>query len=212
MLPFLDKISAQIQKIPTKARLVGFGVFIGILAGLFLYFVHIPKKTQIDRLEADIKGLQVTIKSNEEKIRNLTALKAEVRDLESRLKMLTEQLPPEKEVTPLLKQIQNLASQTGLTMKLWRPEKRKTDASGMYDEIPITVELTGGYHDVGIFFDRVSKMTRIVNMVNLKMTGAARNKAGALEIKVGCTAKTFAAAEKKPDAPTPAPKVVKKAN
>ena len=34
--------------------------------------------------------------------------------------------------------------------------------------------LIGGYHDVGIFFDRVSKMTRIVNMLNLKMGGAIK--------------------------------------
>ena len=116
--------------------------------------------------------MQTTIRANDEKIKKLAELRAEVKTLEARLKVLTEQLPPGSEVSGLLRQIQNLVSQSGLTLKLWRPDKRKPHPSGLYEEIPINVELVGGYHDVGIFFDRVSKMTRIVNMLNLKMGGA----------------------------------------
>ena len=121
------------------------------------------------------------------------------------LRLLTEQLPTGSEVSELLAQIQNLVSQSGLSLKLWRPGGRKTHSSGLYEEIPITLELTGGYHDLGLFFDRVSKMTRIVNMLNLRMTGATRNKSGGMDIKINCTAMTFAAVEKKPNA-TPAAK------
>jgi type IV pilus assembly protein PilO len=61
------------------------------------------------------------------------------------------------------------------------------------------MDLTGGYHDVALFFDRVSKLTRIVNMLNLRMGSATMSKAGNMEIKISCTAMTFAAVEKKPD-------------
>lgn len=206
MPPFTDKIAAQIQKIPTKMRLIGFGVFIAVLAGLFLYFVHIPMKTTIDKLTADITARQAEIKTNDEQIKKLDELRAEVKSLDEKFKLLSKQLPPGSEVSDLLRQIQNQVSQSGLTLKLWRPEKRKPDPSGMslYEEIPIIIELTGAYHDLGIFFDRVSKLTRIVNMLNLKMSGAKVNKSGGMEIKVSCTAKTFAAVEKKPDEATPA--------
>lgn len=113
---------------------------------------------------------------------------------------MTEQLPPGSEVSGLLRQLQNLVSQSGLTLKLWRPDRQRAHPSGLYEEIPITVELTGGYHDTGLFLDRVSKMTRIVNMLNLRMGSAAMNKAGVMEIKIGCMAMTFAAVEKKPNA------------
>jgi type IV pilus assembly protein PilO len=195
----LDNVVAQIQKIPSKTRVLGFFGFLGVLVILFIWQVHIPKNTQIKQLEKDIAGIQVTIRANDEKIRKLDELKAEVKSLEQKLQLLTAQLPPETEVSGLLRQIQNLVSQSGLSLKLWRPDKRKAHPSGLYEEIPINTELTGGYHDVALFFDRVSKLTRIVNMLNLRMGSATMNKAGNMEIKVNCTAMTFAAVEKKPD-------------
>ena len=208
MASFAADITSKIQKIPTKTRLIGFGVFVAVLCGLFIYFFYIPMTTQIKQLEKDISGLQATINANDAKIQKLAELRAEVTALEERLRLLTEQLPPGSEVSGLLGQIQNLVSQSGLTLKLWRPDRRRTHSSGLYEEIPIIMELSGGYHDVAIFFDRVSKMTRIVNMLNLTMSGASMNKAGGMDIKINCTAMTFAAVEKKPDA-TP---VAKKTN
>jgi type IV pilus assembly protein PilO len=199
MAQVIDKISAQIQKIPSKTRVVGFFGLLGVLVILFIWQVHIPKKTQIKELEKDIAGIQVTIKANDEKIRKLDELKAEVKSLEQKLQLLTAQLPPETEVSGLLRQIQNLVSQSGLSLKLWRPDKRRAHPSGLYEEIPINMDLTGGYHDVAMFFDRVSKLTRIVNMLNLRMGSATMSKAGNMEIKISCTAMTFAAVEKKPD-------------
>lgn len=208
MASFAANIASKIQKIPTKARLYGFGALLLIVGVLFIYFVHIPMTTQIKQLEKDVSGLQATIQANDEKIKKLAELRAEVKALEERLRLLTEELPPGSEVSGLLGQIQNLVSQSGLTLKLWRPSKRSTHSSGLYEEIPITMELSGGYHDLALFFDRVSKMTRIVNMLNLKMTGAAMNKSGGMDIKISCTAMTFAAVEKKPDA-TPVAKKTK---
>jgi len=203
MAKFFDTIAAKIQKIPTKTRLIGFGVFVAILGGLFIYFFHMPMRNQIIQLEKDVAGLQAKIAENDAKIRKLDQLRAEVKALEERLRLLTEQLPPGSEVSGLLRQIQGLVSQSGLSLKLWRPSPRKTHSSGLYEEIPITMELTGGYHDVGLFLDRVSKLTRIVNMLNLKMGSASMNKAGVLEIRISCTAMTFAAVEKKADAAAP---------
>lgn len=200
MASVIDKISATIQNIPSKTRIIGFGVFLLTAAGLFIYFVHIPKTTQIAKLEKDVARLHAKIKANDEKIKKLDALKQEVKTLQDKLRLLTAQLPPGSEVSGLLRQIQNLVSQSGLSLKIWRPRKRKTHASGLYEEIPISIELTGGYHDVGLFLDRVSKLIRIVNVFNMKMGSATRGKAKKMNIKVSCTAMTFAAVEKKQNA------------
>jgi type IV pilus assembly protein PilO len=69
----------------------------------------------------------------------------------------------------------------------------------MYEEIPITLKLTGGYHNVALFFDSVSKLTRIVNMLNVKMDQPKLGRSGSMEINIDCTAMTFAAVEKKVD-------------
>jgi type IV pilus assembly protein PilO len=77
----------------------------------------------------------------------------------------------------------------------------------MYEEIPISITLTGGYHNAAALFDRVGKLTRIVNIQNIKMGGAKVARTGAVDIDISCTALTFAAVEKKVEA---APKTGKK--
>lgn len=198
-MAFTDKI----QKVPPKTRMLSFFAALSVVVILFIWQVHIPKTAQIKQLESTVAGLQAKIKENETKIKKLDELKAEVRSLHERLKVLTEQLPPETEVSGLLRQLQNLVNQSGLVLTLWKPEKRRTHASGLYEEIPIILDISGGYHNVGVFFDKVSKLARIVNIMNLKMDSAKMQKSGQVDIKITCNAVTFAAVEKKVEvAPT----------
>lgn len=204
-------LTGSLQKMPTKTRVAAFFVLLGLLFGCFLYFLHIPMNTEIKGLEKDIAEKKAVIAKNEERIRRLDELKAKVRELNEQLRILTEKLPPETEVSSLLRQIQDLVNKSGLTLKLWRPEKRKQHESGLYEEIPITVSLLGGYHNLGIFLDRVSKLSRIVNVQNIKMDGAKMDASGAVNINIGFTAMTFAASEKKVEAtPTATPAATKK--
>jgi type IV pilus assembly protein PilO len=148
------------------------------------------------------------IKENDEEIKKLDELKAEVKALEARLDILTKKLPTgATEVSGLLREIQRLVNQSGLVLKLWKPEKRKMHQSQMYEEIPISMVLTGGYHNAATFFDRVGKLTRIVNIMNIKMGGAKIARTGSVDVDINCTALTFAAVEKKVE---PAPKTGKK--
>ena len=192
-------ILEKLQKIPTKTRAIAFFAIIGVAVVLFIWQVHIPKTNEIRNLEAEITQHQAKIRENDAKIKKLDQLRAEVRSLQERLKVLTEQLPPESEVSGLLRQIQGLVNKAGLSLKLWRPDRRRAHASGMYEEIPISLKLTGGYHNVALFFDSVSKLTRIVNMLNVKMDQPKLGRSGTMEINIDCTAMTFAAVEKKVD-------------
>jgi type IV pilus assembly protein PilO len=196
MASLIDKI----QKIPTKARAIGFGVFIIILVVAYIFQFQIPMNTKIKELDITLSGLRQTIRANDNKIKKLDDLRVEVKSLQKRLVILTEQLPPESEVSDLLRQIQSLVNQSGLTLKTWKPSGRKMHASGLYEEIPIAITLTGGYHNTALLFDRIGKLTRIVNVLNIKMGSMKLSKDGSTEISISCTAMTFSALEKKVDA------------
>jgi type IV pilus assembly protein PilO len=198
MASLIDKI----QKIPTKTRAIGFGAFIAILVIAYIFQVQIPMNTRIKQLETVLAGLQDKIRENDNKIKKLDNLRAEVKSLEGRLVTLTEQLPPESEVSDLLRQIQNLVNRSGLTLKSWKPSGRKMHASGLYEEIPIAITLTGDYHHTALLFDRVGKLTRIVNILNIKMGSMKIGTDGSPEVTITCTAMTFSAVEKKADAAT----------
>ncbi len=198
MASLIDKI----QKIPTKTRAIGFGVFIVILLIAYIFQYQIPMKTKIKQLDTSLAGLQQKIRENDSKIKKLDDLRAEVRSLQGKLVILTEQLPPESEVSDLLRQIQSLVNQSGLTLKSWKPSGRKTHASGLYEEIPIAITLTGGYHNTALLFESIGKLTRIVNILNIKMSGMKMSYDGNPEITISCIAMTFSALEKKVNAAT----------
>jgi type IV pilus assembly protein PilO len=191
--PIVDKI----QKIPTKTRAIGFGVLIVVLLSVYIIQFQIPMKAKIDQLEKSLSDQHAKIQSNDEKIKKLDQLKEEVKTLQVRLVVLTEQLPPESEVSTLLRQIQNLVNQSGLVLKLWRPDRRRMHPSGLYEEIPVTVTLTGAYHNTAALFDRIGKLTRIVNILNIRMGSPKPGKDGAVDVEINCTAMTFSATVKK---------------
>jgi type IV pilus assembly protein PilO len=195
--PLLDKI----QKVPPRTRLIALIAVIVLMLIAYVLQFQIPMNTEIDQLNKSLTELRTKIQQNDAKIKKLDELRAEVKALQAKLVVLTEQLPPESEVSGLLRQVQNLVNQSGLVLKLWKPDKRRTGPSGLYEEIPITLALVGGYHSTATFFDRIGKLTRIVNILNIKMSGAKVGPSGNVEVNINCTAMTFSAAEKKVEAP-----------
>ncbi|MBI5025577.1 MAG: type 4a pilus biogenesis protein PilO [Nitrospirae bacterium] len=185
-----------------------------ILTVAFYFVVYSPKSKEITTLNAAITKLDKEILDSEVKVRRLDALKAENERLKARLKELQEQLPEEKEVSGLLKQVSDLGLESGLEILLWKPGAKKADPSGLYMEIPVSVELVGDYHNLGVFFSHVSRLKRIVNISNIKL-GAPKAKKGTYHMGITCTATTFSSlkeeekpaekpgAKPKPAAPKP---------
>jgi len=166
------------KNIPYYQKIVIAALLLLVLVGGFIYFVYIPKNNQIETLKSQIASLSQEIKVNEAKVQRLDALKQEHALLQQQLVQQMEQLPPEAEVPALLKQVSELGIRIGLDFKLWKPSGQKPNASGLYTEVPVDVEVAGGYHSVAMFFDRISKLRRIVNVVDIKMGSAKldRNK------------------------------------
>lgn len=163
-----------------------------ILAILFILFIYSPKNREIQSLRDSIVKLNNEIVSSEIKVRRLDELKAENARLKAKLVELQEQLPEEKEVSTLLKQVSDLGIDSGLEILLWKPEARKQGTGGLYVEIPVQVTAIGGYHDLGVFFSRISNIKRIVNLSNIKMNSHA-TKGGINRVKADFTASTFSA-------------------
>jgi type IV pilus assembly protein PilO len=160
------------KNIPYPQKIVIAILLIVILAGGFFYFIYIPKNNQIVALKSQIANLSQEIKVNEARVQRLDALKQENALLQQQLAQQMEQLPPEAEVPALLKQVSELGTRIGLDFKLWKPAGQKPGPNGLYTEIPVDVEVAGGYHSVAMFFDRISKLRRIVNVVDIKMVNA----------------------------------------
>lgn len=188
-----------IKNLPPYQKMLALGLIIILIVAMFFWFFYLPKNNQIVGLQNEIGKLNGEIGINRAKVEKLEQLKRENADLEEQLAKKKEQLPPEAEVASLLKQVSDLGLRAGLDFKLWKPSPRKDNPSGLYAEIPVDVEIGGGYHTTAAFFDSVSKLPRIVNITNIKM-GSAQVEKGRLIIHTGFVATAFAAVEPKPSA------------
>lgn len=191
-----------LNKLPWKAQV---GVFLAIavaaLGGFYWYYVqdvHVvqaAEQAKLDRLRADIAKGSATA-------RQLPQFRQEVAQLEARLDGLRAVLPEEKDVGDLLRRLQTLATQSNLQIKGFKPAPIVTRQ--MHAEWPINLELDGTYHNLGVFFDRVSKFSRIINVGAVRIKAKDKPAPGST-IDVLCTATTFVLIEPKPAATPGAP-------
>jgi len=150
----------------TGLKLWGVLVLAGILGSAGLYYTIF--KSQRDENEAAQTKLQAKMRENAD----LEAYRPKLADIERQLASLKQQLeiekkivPDEKEVDNFMRMVSNEAAKAGVWIR--RYTARPVSARDFYTEVPFEVELDGPYYSMLGFFDRVSKLERIVNVNGL---------------------------------------------
>lgn len=170
----LNAISLDsLRSIPTGQKVALLGLLVaGILVGFYFYVVD-PKTVELEAVQGQVAQLDTEIQNLTLKVKHLDELVAANKQLEIELAAKKERLPPEEEAVMLLKQVSDLGLRLGLDVKLWKPGTQAEDPSKLFIRMPINVEVAGGYHTAAIFFDRISKLSRIVTVQDVRI-GAAR--------------------------------------
>ena len=164
----VKEILQQLERLPQAARY-------GVYAGIFVLVVAVywmtmyggeqkklnVKRAQLTKLESEIAEARA-IASNLSKFREQREL------LEKELEGALQRLPNDTELPGLLTDISGLGKKSGLEIRSFNPGSKVS--KGFYAEVPISLEFYGGYHDLAIFFDRLSRLSRIVNVTQLKMS------------------------------------------
>lgn len=116
---------------------------------------------------------------------NLEALKQQLKDIEQSLSALLKQLPDRSEMEALLVDINQVGLGRGLQFELFKPAANET-INEFYAELPITIRVTGNYHDIGAFASDVSQLPRIVTLNDISLTKNSDEK-----LVLDATAKTY---------------------
>jgi len=184
------KMNVSFKNIPSYVKVILSVIPALIIALVIIFLFLIPKQKEIKSLEQKISAQENEIAKDQAKAAKLPELTLESEKLRMRLNELKLQLPEEKEVSTLLKQVSELCIGSGLKIALWKPEQKKTHASGIVYEIPVKVDLSGSYHSLGYFFSSLTKLNRIVNISDIKISDPKPEKENALD-KISFTATTF---------------------
>jgi len=161
--PYFDKI-ANLRMIHRVIIFVGTVV---LLIGIFIFLIYIPKTGDITALKSNIDTLEREINLAKIRTKNLKKLEAEENDVKEKLNLALKLLPTTSEIPSLLKNITKLGNDSNLEFLLFSPEKEVSKE--LYVEIPVSVEVKGNYHNVAQFFDKVGKLDRIVNVIDINM-------------------------------------------
>lgn len=184
------KINMKEMPFYAKVMVAALPAVIILVVG-FMFFVS-PKQKEIKTLDAKIDEQNNKIATGQAKGAKLEILMKENEALTKRLDELKEQLPEEKEISSLLKQVSDLSTAAGLEIKSWKPGQKKNHPSGIVAEIPVSVSVIGTYHDFGNFLSSLTKLHRIVNVSNIQM-GGPQMKQGKAVLQINFTASTFSA-------------------
>ena len=185
-------------KMSLGAQVVVFAIIGVLLYGVFWYFFYSPMQVERDNKLTQKRNLQAEVDNAKTTAARLPEFRREVERKEATLQALSRILPSQKEVDDLLRKVQQLAAESSLDVLRFKPEATKPQ--NFYAEWPISLELDGSYHNLAYFFDRLSRLSRIMNVSNLKVDSKP-DPSIASTIKATCTATTFVFIESAPPAP-----------
>jgi type IV pilus assembly protein PilO len=188
----VDAFFAKVEKLSKVQRILIFSsVFIAVVA-IFVFLLYKPKLEQISNLKKQLKTLENKLVVAKKNAADLEKFQKKMQQAEVQFKTAMKALPEKEEIPSLLTSISRSGQDVGLDFLLFEPksEIRKE----FYAEIPVAMQVKGGYHDLAIFFDKVARLSRIVNIKNIKMARAKDS----MDLNTSCTAVTYKFVEPAP--------------
>ena len=182
---FLDK---KYIPMSPKVKVLLVLILFALPAAAFYFLFLQPNLEEIDKLNVSKAKLETELRNVKIKARDLPKLEAELAATQQIFDEKSVLLPKEKEIPQLLRDISSLGRNAGLDFLKFKPGANVP--KDFYDEIPITVNVRGPYHNVGFFFDQVSKLERIVTVSNINISSPQRE-GGEMLLKSDCQLVTY---------------------
>jgi len=204
----------SILKLPTPKKVLILVVILCAIAGLYLYFFFTPRQDDLNVAQRELTKLKSELSNIKTIARDLQKFNEQVAKLNEDVKKALTQLPNEKEIPEILKTISSLGKESNLEFTLFRPKPEQPQQ--FLVTVPIELVALGNYHNIGIFFDKVSKLPRIINVVDFNMTKTKdiKDMKGKEEpqimLKTSCMINTYRFIEKKSEGKKGEKKTVRK--
>ena len=185
-LPF-DKI-AELTRVQRLAICIG---TFALLGGLFFYLLYMPQSQKLGELKENYETLETRLTKAKNDAKELSSYQKKFKEAQGKFRLVLRLLPDKKEIPSLLEAISKSGRHSGLEFLLFKPKKEVV--RGFYAEIPVDIEVKGGYHNLAMFFDKVARLSRIVNVSNINVkreTGGQKSKGEKL-LRASCVATTY---------------------
>ena len=181
-----ESVFEKAGKIKRTHRILIFIGTIILFGGAFYALDYMPKAEEIANAEANVERLEQQLRTVKIRARSLQKFRDEYAKIQERFHEALKLLPDKREIPNLLKSISQQGLDAKLEFRLFSPQPEKP--KDFYMEIPVSMEVRGEYINVIDFFDRIGRMDRIVNVLNINMKP---DKPLSTSLLTRCTAITY---------------------
>jgi len=180
----------MIQKVPVATKAAVVLVILGLLGGGHYYLIFLGQQKDLKKLEKKLVVLEEELQEKQEIAGNLSKFKKKVEYLRQKLEEKKKNLPDDANMDQLLKTLNELSEKSDIRITKFAPQPEVK--RNFYAEIPVSMNISGNYHEILTFFDKVAKEDRIINISNISMHDP-EVKSGKVVLQASCQAKTFRA-------------------
>lgn len=174
---------------PAPIKLVSLMLLtLAVVAAAFWFFWK-PQMDELSAAEEEEVRIKTTFLGKKAMAVNLEAYEKRLADIEQSFGTLLKQLPKRSEMDALLTDINQAGLARGLQFELFKPSSTET-ITEYYAELPVTIRVTGDFHNLGHFASDVSKLPRIVLLNDIVIsTSTAKSSEG--QLVMDAVAKTY---------------------
>jgi len=178
----------DIGRWPFAFRAAVIAIVFVVVLGMGIYWLIIEDKAPaLQRVQDEEETLKVSFENKQKKAANYDAYKAQLAQMEQSFGTMLRQLPGETEIPSLIVDVSQTGLAAGLQEKLFQPLAEVP--KDFYAEKPITISLSGGYHEIANFVSGVAALPRIVTLHDINIT--PDNQANYDQLTIQVTAKTY---------------------
>ncbi len=185
----MNELLDRILDMPVRQRVLLLVAIVFLVFGGYAYLIYWPRGDEIAEKEQSVEALRRDRDRKAALVANLAQAKQEVADLNAALKQAIAQLPDTKEIPDLLSGISAVARESGLEIQQFRQKAEVYQE--FYAEVPVEILVRGAYWQVEAFFQRVSDLTRIVNMSDIGIKAPTLIESDPVKLQTSCAATTF---------------------
>ena len=157
----------QLLDLPPKQRFLIYGGCTLLIISLYVFLFHIPRSRDLSTKQGKVINLENERVKLQAMLKDQKTADAEIHEVAARFNRVKAQLPEEKEIPELLRQVSNLGRDSGLEVTLFR--QKPENLHGVYADVPVEMSVRGGYHQIALFFDKVRRLDRIVNLSDVSV-------------------------------------------
>lgn len=164
-----------------------------VLFALFYFADYKPRNTEIQNMRTERVQTENEVLKLRQQKKQMDTLESELKNLTATLSELETIIPQSEEISGILRQIQEMAYESRVNILKFIPQN--LIAAEFYSEKPILIELEGNYHNLAMFFDKLSRFPRLFTIEDFSIRSMSKQSEN-MTIAANSTAKTYVFHEK----------------